>query len=360
MSERETAGEEIDHKALSEVEDLVPVVCSECGVSYMAGVTAGQGALVCPQCGPSIPIDETPQRRRALKFRRPRIRLSLGLLQFLVLALTFAVFLGIVLSTLNAQRGSKKPLSTDAIVQRMLGKQPAPLRQASNVRSSLFNSDTSTTDAPKESETGATLAARDSNKSVDDDAASNADVDRSPATRDPVTAAARGDTLRPIEDELVMTVAPPLPDNNVTIKYVMENAERLRGRQVTLLCRLVAIHDDAQDRVPNRFEVDGTLVRLSSEEELNFRRLEVRDVDGRMSPDIYLKDRGELAKQFAWLQPEDWVVLTVTPGQKMRPPGQPRWGLIVTRVAPAAAVVQVPTATIRRTSPTGIATRPGR
>lgn len=316
--------------------DYESVFCSECGASYVVAPDPHREVLICPTCGPSLPI-AAEDDARVWNSRRPPRRwpqLSFAWLQIATICLTFVVFLGFVMFTLGRGRGKSEP-----------GMEPSAMGQADtqhNPSENVDGSDGSDGSIDNRLHHHQALAVASATKGpLDHQSHKSKGGAQPPNSRESngqdFARVAAGGANRALIDYApeALDLVHPIDDGMVVVDIIRRFPE-LFGKEVLLQCQVLDFREDARGKVPDHFEIDGESIMVEAEAELHFRQLEIVDTAGRVFPNVYLRYEGKLRREFDWMMPGDWVVLKATPGwRRDRVVNRHVWGLVVTDISPA-------------------------
>jgi len=311
--------------AISEVDELTPIVCAECRATYLAPVK-DRNSWICPRCGPSLPIETEGQESSVsldLASRwRPRVRIPLFLVQLAIIALLFGVFLAVA----NYLLVSSPSLALDDGTRQGpdMAAQPATPAMAA------------TTDDEPPTVAAATVdssAPATPSVAIDDERPTSAGGD-DPATTEP--AAVR---VAPATETVPFELS-QLPLGTLTLSDFVQQARELVGREARIACRVTQIDDEVGGWLPHSYQLNGEQIQLSTEDEPEFRRIYVVDAEGQEFSRIFVRPDGRLSDDLAWVLPGDWLILEGTPGKRFdRFSSQMTWGLIVTKILPVPPLV---------------------
>lgn len=328
---------------LAELDALIPVVCAECRVTYLAPLrNTSHTHWDCPRCGPHSPIDPAslPQKTSVLaailRLLR-RMRLPGALSQLALILAVFGVFLfcvdwyllrnpravprkaavtqhDVVAEIALTDSGgalTKGGRSADEVVRRVRGNQGrsrvAPSRRPSDVAVSQ----------------AVPLPPEQLSRSQRDTRRNNAGP---PSPSDAVAQPAASS----------IAAAGHAATEVATIFELMQHPDRM-GQQIEIRGRIVDVANDAVGNVCTSFEVGGIRVRLESEDEYHYRRVKVVDYQGRTFDRLFVDADGPLSDHLRWIFPHDSLRLTLTPGVRFdRFTDRLLWGMIVVDIQPAS------------------------
>jgi hypothetical protein len=326
---------------------MISGICSECGTTYQVEAKGGDETWLCPQCGPSMPIDDDDPsdsvRFRPPRFHWPRVRLPLVVTQLLIVCVTFASFMGLVIRYMDNGHAVRIQPSVEVAAQPGEETDAAQADSDAEVATgeqspTVEESDSQEPLAPSEATSAAPSSSTSPRRSMDPaiaDATATQGVTPQPlaALADASTAVSSDSAATPSSDEfeLPFSVVP----NSQSVRSVMNKLIHLFGEQFVMQCRLIDVIDDAQGKVPHRFDVNGQSITLEDEDDVNFLRLEIVDSQGDPMDKVFVERTGELGRKLEWLRKGDWIVVSGTPGIRYESPksGAAKWGLVLTDIS---------------------------